>query len=240
MQERYQVDATKEDFIRAFSNESLFTVREIAQLSLHYSQPACEATPTFLGEMMGDSYQAASARNVAMAKKISRFLGISPPLREDGSSRWWAYLVFAEKDGRYWKLQLKPEVAAALKELGWREFAAVPEKKLSDDFQRLVSLSQAGLPEARRERLKAAEKRPEMIQVTRCEYRRNPDVVAEVLLRASGRCECCGVGAPFVRGSDGSPYLEVHHVVALSDGGDDTVENAMAACPNCHRRLHFG
>jgi 5-methylcytosine-specific restriction endonuclease McrA len=39
---------------------------------------------------------------------------------------------------------------------------------------------------------------------------------------------------------DGRPYLEVHHVVPLSEGGDDTLENAAALCPSCHRELHYG
>jgi 5-methylcytosine-specific restriction protein A len=32
----------------------------------------------------------------------------------------------------------------------------------------------------------------------------------------------------------------VHHLIRLADGGDDTVDNAVAACPNCHRQRHFG
>jgi len=34
--------------------------------------------------------------------------------------------------------------------------------------------------------------------------------------------------------------LEVHHKVPLAEGGDDTVENAIALCPNCHRHAHYG
>jgi 5-methylcytosine-specific restriction enzyme A len=33
---------------------------------------------------------------------------------------------------------------------------------------------------------------------------------------------------------------EIHHVKLLADSGEDTVENAMALCPNCHRESHFG
>lgn len=58
-----------------------------------------------------------------------------------------------------------------------------------------------------------------------------------VLERAAGKCECCGESAPFVR-ADGTPYLEVHHLVPLSQGGEDTTGNAVALCPNCHRKLH--
>ncbi|WP_409312513.1 HNH endonuclease [Pseudomonas putida] len=71
-------------------------------------------------------------------------------------------------------------------------------------------------------------------------FDRNPDVVAEVLSRAKGICGLCGQAAPFLRRKDQTPYLEVHHRQRLIDGGEDTVENSVAACPNCHRRAHYG
>lgn len=69
-------------------------------------------------------------------------------------------------------------------------------------------------------------------------YVRDPEVIAWVLEEASGNCEHCGSPAPFKR-LDGEPFLEVHHVRPLGEGGPDTTENAAACCPNCHRRLHF-
>lgn len=39
---------------------------------------------------------------------------------------------------------------------------------------------------------------------------------------------------------NGEPYLEVHHVIPLSQNGEDTLENAEALCPNCHREKHYG
>ena len=68
---------------------------------------------------------------------------------------------------------------------------------------------------------------------------RDPSVVEWVLAYAAGRCECCNQPAPFFR-EDGTPYLEVHHVKWLAQGGADTVRNAVALCPNCHRQLHYG
>lgn len=93
---------------------------------------------------------------------------------------------------------------------------------------------------ARQERLAAAAKLPESIQVISRAFRRNPDVIAEVLVRANGTCEECLAPAPFIRTANNTPYLEVHHRKMLSAGGEDTVTNAAALCPNCHRRLHFG
>lgn len=67
---------------------------------------------------------------------------------------------------------------------------------------------------------------------------RDPNVIAWVLHEAAGHCEVCGNAAPFER-ANGEAYLEVHHVRPLGEGGPDTIDNAAACCPNCHRQLHF-
>jgi 5-methylcytosine-specific restriction endonuclease McrA len=94
--------------------------------------------------------------------------------------------------------------------------------------------------EERQRRLAEAPKLPTLIQRTWGIFKRNADVVVEVLDRAGGRCEGCGGLAPFYRASDNSPYLEVHHKLPLAENGEDTVENAIALCPNCHRKEHYG
>jgi len=94
--------------------------------------------------------------------------------------------------------------------------------------------------EALQRRLAAAERTPERVQIISVGYRRNADVIVAVLNRANGVCERCGENAPFIRRSDGTPFLEVHHQTLLADGGEDTVENALALCPNCHREAHYG
>jgi 5-methylcytosine-specific restriction endonuclease McrA len=107
-------------------------------------------------------------------------------------------------------------------------------------FTHAVRIACRDSSEDRRERLRQARRKPPVVATVINIIQRNPDVVAEVLFRAAGCCEVCRSQAPFQRASDGSPYLEVHHKVRLADGGDDTVENAVAVCPNCHRQAHFG
>lgn len=57
-----------------------------------------------------------------------------------------------------------------------------------------------------------------------------------VISRANGNCQLCEIPAPF-NDSNGQPYLEVHHVVPLHNGGDDSLHNLVALCPNCHRKM---
>lgn len=103
-----------------------------------------------------------------------------------------------------------------------------------------VQASIADDPAKRRARLAAAPKQPRWTVGLIRHFIRNPDVIAEVLTRADGECEQCKAPAPFNRRSNGTPFLEVHHRIRLADGGDDTTENAIALCPNCHRQQHHG
>ncbi|ENC6369066.1 HNH endonuclease [Aeromonas veronii] len=92
----------------------------------------------------------------------------------------------------------------------------------------------------RKKLIKESAKEPTKVEVTTHIFSRNPHVVAERLLIANGKCEHCKKDAPFIRIKDGTPYLEVHHKEKLADGGEDTLENTIALCPNCHRKFHFG
>ncbi len=74
----------------------------------------------------------------------------------------------------------------------------------------------------------------------RDDFVRNPFVVAAALIRANGTCEKPACGSALFETDRGAPYLEVHHVVPLGEGGHDAIENVAALCPHCHRELHFG
>lgn len=118
-----------------------------------------------------------------------------------------------------------------------RQAASFDEGSLSLDSQ--VTKALADSSEARALRLRESAKIPEQFVVMTRVFKRNPDVIAEVLLRANGVSEGCHNPAPFLR-ADGRPFLEVHHQQPLAAGGADTVENATALCPNCHRERHYG
>ena len=123
---------------------------------------------------------------------------------------------------------------------GIQPISYISAEKISHDLEKQVIKSKNDNQSIRKSRLNQASKIPEQIQITSIGFKRNPDVIVEVLSRANGVCEKCNKNAPFIRRKDNTPYLEVHHKVMLSDGGEDTIENTIAVCPNCHRELHFG
>ena len=142
-----------------------------------------------------------------------------------------------------------PEVAQALWSYpGVRDVAGTTElpavvvaptadpQELEDRVRAIrLAYRRAGAPPARPQ----GRSEPARTDRVHGDFVRDPQVKAFVLHRAGGVCESCGSGAPF-KDEHGDPYLECHHVKRLADGGPDTVENAVAVCPNCHRELHHG
>lgn len=68
-------------------------------------------------------------------------------------------------------------------------------------------------------------------------YIRDPHVAAYAKKLAAGKCDLCANPAPFLT-LNAESYLESHHVKWLSRGGHDLIDNVVALCPNCHRKMH--
>ena len=129
---------------------------------------------------------------------------------------------------------VKERLMKALAEQGvaaYSMYIPTANTTLLDERVAHLRLKPLGKPPSGRER-------PESLTVITNSFVRDPAVKRWVLQTAAGNCEGCQRPAPFV-GADGHPYLEVHHVVPLSSSGSDRISNAVALCPNCHRRCHF-
>jgi len=88
-----------------------------------------------------------------------------------------------------------------------------------------------------RKRATYSQKRAGLRQVSTSTFERNPYVVELAKRRAEGICQLCEKPAPF-NDKRGNPFLETHHIEWLSKDGDDTIQNTVALCPNCHRKMH--
>ena len=112
-----------------------------------------------------------------------------------------------------------------------------PTNLRSIETTRERALEQKSLDELKT-RAGNAKTNPEKRTVTGTQIIRDAAIVAYVKKAAQGLCDLCGLPAPF-ENKKGQPYLECHHVIRLADGGSDAIENAVALCANCHRRMHI-
>ncbi|MBD3385491.1 HNH endonuclease, partial [candidate division KSB1 bacterium] len=81
---------------------------------------------------------------------------------------------------------------------------------------------------------------PQKFNVISAQYVRNPYISEYVKRKSNGICQDCKQPAPFLNRRTGEPYLETHHLIPLSEGGKDNLDNVIALCPNCHRKRHYG
>lgn len=173
---------------------------------------------------------------VAIYRELSARYGRSPKAFEFRMQNISSVL---DRMGRSWIAGLKPRghsgsgIEAAIERL-------INDLDNDQERQKAIFAEQvrAGyfLPDLPRPQ---GQKRPTKRQFVVTKVDRDANVKAWVLRQARGRCECCGKRAPFTS-LDNIPYLEVHHLHLLAEGGSDTPENAVAICPNCHRELHLG
>lgn len=50
------------------------------------------------------------------------------------------------------------------------------------------------------------------------------------LVEEKGKCEICGFSY--------KPVLQIHHILPISEYGNNAKDNVMCLCPNCHKTLH--
>ena len=111
---------------------------------------------------------------------------------------------------------------------------AVAEFKLKVQEDKVAGLTDVALTK----KVNSSRSKPKQTTVETLTFIRNKYVAEYVKRRAQGICDLCEKEAPFSN-TDRKPYLECHHIEWLANGGNDTIENAVALCPNCHRRMHI-
>jgi 5-methylcytosine-specific restriction enzyme A len=87
-------------------------------------------------------------------------------------------------------------------------------------------------------RAKHASRKSKSRKVTTKTYERDAYVSEYAKRWANGICQLCEKPAPF-KNKQGEPHLHTHHIEWLSRGGEDSIYNTVAICPNCHDRMHI-
>lgn len=107
------------------------------------------------------------------------------------------------------------------------------DNQLTDKQQKLSELDQCTLIAKRKEvytklfiqPVKMAKK--EHAKGSRKEARDSKKIVLE---RAGDHCEVCSFNCKYIP--------NIHHIVAVEDGGNGAPENLIVLCPNCHAIIH--
>jgi hypothetical protein len=181
-----------------------------------------------------------------MANKVSNFVSLDPRDTRTGFSNVnaldraaWARFFdpatqnldvagIEEEFKRLWPDDNLPDVVAP----------PDPEARASDLDK--VDLAELMKRWSRKQQQGGGGLKPKVVRATATSFQRDPLVVAIALKRAGWVCEVPGCGHALFSDANGKPFLEVHHIDPLRDGGVDTPENVAAICPSHHREAHHG
>lgn len=168
-------------------------------------------------------WTAANLRIGELSRKFAPVLGPLPNAG-DGDPHWWRYLSTGQwRDGRFhWTL--RSELKAALLLKGWQ--VAVTTNEAEE-----IPLSDAQTYQ---------EGSLRQIQVNA--YERNPAARAACISHFGTVCQICRIDLVSVYGELARGYIQVHHLRALSEIGQQYEVNPLTdlipVCPNCHAMLH--
>ena len=101
------------------------------------------------------------------------------------------------------------------------------------EFLKVFGVSQDVIDDVKSEELRIEEQAVERVTYRRRLSRRRIIRMLEALGVDTSTCSSCGFYS-----SPEQSILEVHHIIPLSEGGSQDMDNIVLLCPNCHRQNH--
>lgn len=119
--------------------------------------------------------------------------------------------------------------------------------RLFESFDDLIEKKIPRFEQDLREKLDAEERRDEFSEgektnLNLSKYERNPKARAACIAAHGTSCAVCGIDFGKAYGPEFAGKIEVHHIVPLSEIGEeyvvDPINDLIPVCPNCHTALH--
>ncbi len=226
-----RIDISMEKWCELLSDKSVTTDKDIRVLKFIYEAPKHEASASEIALYLGlPHYGPLHLQIWRFSERVVQKTGITSPIRNDGSTRWW-HIPFLgyddEKAGRFpWIM--RPELVLAFEEVhgtmeddGEHEFTLLDQ----DLFQDLPLLSEG-------------EKKSSLIN----RYERNRRARILCLKHYGYSCVICEFNFEKAYGPIGKNKIHIHHTNPIAKIGHDyivdPVQDLRPVCPNCHTVIH--
>lgn len=224
------IQITKEMWMEMLSNQDIFREKEISILVRIYLSPNQASTCKALAREDNVHTTVYVSNMVSLARRVMKYLNLEPLKRPNDERMWWPVLFLGRNlpSGLFeWKI--RPELAAAMCEVLLEELTIKQEEN---------EVARSSNEELYKKAISVPKKPMKSDRSSVVKYIRNPAIAEYAKRTAEGICQLCGEYAPF-NDTKGNPYLESHHIVWLSEGGEDSIKNVVALCPNCHKKMHI-
>jgi len=217
-----------DQWLSMLNDQSVFHEEDVELIRTLYYFPDCRASGKELARVLNKaSHSPFNAQIGRLGKRIVRqYPGMQFPMREDGTVRYWniPFLGEEHRDKCIW--QLRPELREAVRRYEQQDIDCQEDALLPSELED-VALREGG---------------KKLVAVNR--YERNARARRLCLQKYGYRCVVCQFDFEEVYGEIGKGFIEVHHLIPLSEIGEQYTVNPFddlrPVCPNCHAMLHRG
>lgn len=160
------------------------------------------------------------------SKRVIRKTKVQPPLREDGTTRWWhvPFLGYYDNVAKRFPWIMRPELTIA--------FESVCTNRNADVFYP----GEIGIQDANY----FMEGSIQPLFINR--YERNREARNACISHYGSKCIICGFDFEKMYGAIGNDKVHVHHLIPLSEIQKeykvDPKKDLRPVCPNCHLIIH--
>ena len=220
-------ELTKAQWIEILSNPKLTRQIDLAIFQTLYSFEGHKAYASQVGIVLGfDGETPQSPINLEIgryAKRIAKHYEIQFTERSQRKYKYWDLFFNGWDEGKYFVWELKPELIKSLEEsqLTVEEISSAEELSVT-------------------EQVLLTEGQKKTISVN--SFERNPKARQLCIDHWGNSCVVCDLNFATMYGELGEGFIQVHHMVPLSQIGKsyhvNPITDLRPVCPNCHSMLH--
>ncbi|ADI27621.1 HNH endonuclease [Geobacillus sp. C56-T3] len=217
-----------DQWLSMLNDRSVFHEEDVELIRTLYYFPDCRASGKELARVLNKaSHSPFNAQIGRLGKRIVRkHPDVQFPMEKGGKIRWWHIPFLGEEHPGRYTWQLRSELCEAVRRYEQQDIDRQEDALLPSELED-VALREGG---------------KKLVAVNR--YERNARARRLCLQKYGYRCVVCQFDFEEVYGEIGKGFIEVHHLIPLSEIGEQYTVNPFddlrPVCPNCHAMLHRG
>ena len=224
-----RVNISAEKWCELLSESSVTTENDLRVLKFIYKAPNHEASSSEIASYLElPHYGPLNLQIWRFSERVVQKTGIKPPIRKDGSTRWWhvPFLGYDDKKAGRFPWIMRQELVLAFEEVFGIEDDGFESTFIDVDLVQELQLHSEG------------EKKSILIN----RYERNRQARTACLKHYGYTCVICGFNFENIYGPIGKNKIHIHHITPIAKIGHnyivDPFKDLQPVCPNCHTIIH--
>jgi 5-methylcytosine-specific restriction protein A len=218
------LDISSETWMKLLLDRNITLANDLEVIKLVYGSENHELRASEIAEYMSLTHHGPINLQVSrFSKRVIQKTGVQPPLRKNGTPRWWHVPFLGYEEGNRFPWIMRPQLV-----IGYEKAFGESDEALL--YQEELERESAELTEGA------------MVRISVNRYERNRKAKNKCIEHYGSSCCICGFDFGKRYGPIGDGRIHVHHLVPLTNIQKeyviDPIKDLRPVCPNCHLIIH--